>query len=114
MSTEQNKAVVRHVLSELWNGNFAIADEHAGIQEIIPFIQHIHGAMTNSVHELVQQVADGEWVASRFVTEATHSGVFMGMPPTGERVLSETLMFHRVVNGIIVEQHSQGGRVDGR
>ena len=112
MSAEQNKAVVCHVLNELWKENFGIADKHPGIQEVVPFIQHIHQAMSDSQHEIVQQFADGEWVATRQITEATHTGNFMGMPPTGERIRSETLMFHRVVNGFIVKQHSQGGRID--
>jgi steroid delta-isomerase-like uncharacterized protein len=35
--------------------------------------------------EIEQLLSQGEWVVARLVASATHSGEFLGMPPTGRR-----------------------------
>ncbi|MCA9911497.1 MAG: hypothetical protein KC519_22740, partial [Anaerolineae bacterium] len=45
------------------------------------------------------QFADDEWVATR----AIHSGI---NTETGSQIEYEVLMFNRIVDGVIVQQHS--------
>jgi predicted ester cyclase len=48
-------------------------------------------------------VADGDRVARRFRLEGTHSGSFMGIPPSGQRVDLGGIAIHRVAGGRLVE-----------
>ena len=46
---------------------------------------------------------DGEWAAAFGRQEATHSGTFMGIPPTGKRVEIRYMDFWRVKDGRIAD-----------
>ena len=50
-----------------------------------------------------QQIAEGEWVATRVTAEGTHLGGWLGMKPTGKRVTITAVDLDRVVDGRIVE-----------
>ena len=45
----------------------------------------------------------GEWAAAFGRQEATHSGAFMGLPPTGKRIEIRYMDFWKVVDGKIVD-----------
>jgi predicted ester cyclase len=51
----------------------------------------------------VDQIAEGDKVANRFVFLGTHLGEFMGVAPTGKRVEFVGNSIDRVVDGKIVE-----------
>ncbi|MEL6505661.1 MAG: ester cyclase [Pseudomonadota bacterium] len=46
---------------------------------------------------------EGEWAAAFGRQEAIHSGPFMGIAPTGKKVVIRYMDFWRVVDGIIVD-----------
>ena len=48
-------------------------------------------------------MADGEWAACWGHIEATHSGTFMGIAPTGKRVRIPYMDFWRVADGRIAD-----------
>ena len=50
-----------------------------------------------------RQIAEGEWVASQVRAEGTHSREWLGMAPTGERLVFTGVNLNRVVDGKIVE-----------
>ena len=45
------------------------------------------------------QIAEGDFVANRFVFYGTHLGEFRGLAPTGKQVTFEGLSIDRVVDG---------------
>jgi len=49
------------------------------------------------------RIAQGQWMAAFGRQEATHSGEFMGIPPTGKRVEIRYMDFWKVVDGKIVD-----------
>ncbi len=49
------------------------------------------------------RLAEGEWMAAFGRQEATHSGEFMGIAPTGSRVEIRYMDFWKVVDGKIVD-----------
>jgi steroid delta-isomerase-like uncharacterized protein len=49
------------------------------------------------------QFADGDRVATRWTAEATHLGVFGGVPPTGLRVTVSAIHIHRVEDDRLAE-----------
>jgi predicted ester cyclase len=56
-----------------------------------------------------QQIAEGEWVATRVTARGTHAGAWLGMRPTGKRLEMTAVNLDRVVDGRIVEH---GGAAD--
>jgi predicted ester cyclase len=50
-----------------------------------------------------QQIAEGDWVASRITARGTHLGSWLGMKPTGKRVEITGVNLDRVLDGRIVE-----------
>ncbi len=51
------------------------------------------------------RLAEGEWMAAFGRQEATHSGEFMGIQPTGRRVEIRYMDFWKVVDGKIVDNY---------
>ena len=73
---EERKAFVRRQIDELWNkGNLDFAEE--GFTP--DFVSHDH-------MQIVDQVAEGDKVVTRYLTTCTHKGELAGIPPTGRRV----------------------------
>lgn len=106
-STETLKSLVRHVIEEATRGNLDILQEHPGLHEIIPMQRALYEGYSERQVTFALQFTDGEWVASRVITNYKHTGMFMGIPPTHKQIEMEILMFHRIVDGKIVQQHSQ-------
>lgn len=50
-----------------------------------------------------QQIAEGEWVVTRFTARGTHQGAWLGMRPTGKKVEMTAVNIDRVVDGRVVE-----------
>ena len=120
MSAEENKAVVRRVIEEMFNkGNLDAADEL-----IAPdFVQH-DPAMPEEVHgpegfknfaaayraafpdlhmNIEEQIAEGDLVATRWTVTGTHDGEIMGINPTGSRVAQPGMDISRVSEGKVAE-----------
>jgi steroid delta-isomerase-like uncharacterized protein len=119
MSTEVNKAVVRRFF-EVTNIAFmeGLADQRLapgyrlrfnsmpemGREEATSFYRSFFTAFPDLEHDIQDQIAEGDRVATRIVVRATHQGDFMGMPATGRVVEIRTINVHRIVDGRIVEQ----------
>lgn len=106
-SAETLKSLVRHVVEEAARGNLDILQEHPGLHEIIPMQRAINDGFSERKVTFLLQFTDGEWVASRIMESHKHTGPFMGIPPTHKQIEMEILMFHRIVDGKIVQQHTQ-------
>jgi predicted ester cyclase len=107
---EENKAVTNRTLEAINRGDFDAIDESCapdyaqelkeGLAMVVRGFPDYHG--TNVI-----QIAEGDFVANRFVGYGTHLGEFMGLAPTGEHVTFEGVFIDRVVDGKSVE--SWGG-----
>jgi predicted ester cyclase len=53
--------------------------------------------------EIHRVVADGDLVACHCTTTATHTGVYLGLEPTGKTVTVYEMMFNRVRDGRLAE-----------
>jgi predicted ester cyclase len=121
MSVEENKAVARRVVEELFNhdGNLDAADE-LFTSEYVGYVagfEDLHGAeavkhfaaterqaipdLKNTIEE---QVAEGEKVVTRYRAQGTHSGETEAFgPPTHNQIDITGMVIDRVVGGKIVE-----------
>ena len=119
MSTEDNKAVVRRYFEAMDSAetigmvDALLAPDYRlrfdsmpemGREEMLPFVQGFFTAFPDLKHDIRDQIAEGDRVATRIVARATHTGDFMGIPPTGKAIEIQAIDIHRVVDGRIVEQ----------
>jgi predicted ester cyclase len=61
----------------------------------------LRAAFTDRVYRTEKYLADGDWAACFGHIEATHSGAFMGIAPSGRRVRIPYMDFWRVEDGRI-------------
>ena len=57
--------------------------------------------------EVLELIAEGEWVACRVRGGGTHRGEFLGLPPTGKRIEVRGINFDRIANGRIAEHYGE-------
>jgi steroid delta-isomerase-like uncharacterized protein len=127
MSTEQNKAVVRQMVEEVFNrGNVGRSDEfvapdfveHEELPPGMPRdregVKQLTALMLSAFPDfkatIDDMVAEGDKVVMRMTWRGTHKGEFMGVPPTGKRVSFEVIDIIRIAGGKFVEHW---GLMDG-
>jgi predicted ester cyclase len=104
--SEENKALSNRVAQAISEGNLDALDElmapdHA--REFKEAIAELRRAFPDYSGTNINQIAEGDKVANRFVFLGTHLGEFMGVAPTGKRVTFTGNSIDRVVEGKIVE-----------
>ena len=106
MSAEENKAVSNRVAAAIGKGDLDAFGELMAPDLAAEFKQsvaEIRRAFPDYAGTNVDQIAEGDKVANRFVFLGTHLGEFMGVAPTGKRVEFIGNSIDRVVEGRIVE-----------
>jgi predicted ester cyclase len=106
MSTEENKAVSNRVAEAIGKGDLNALDELMApelAEEFKRDVTEIRQAFPDYAGTNVEQIAEGDKVANRFVFLGTHLGEFEGVTPTGKRVEFIGHSIDRVVEGKIVE-----------
>ena len=120
MTAEENKAVVRRFTDEVWNtGNLAIIDElfastwvghdlppglAPGREGLKQMVGAFRAAFSDIRATVDDQVAEGDAVAWRWTFQGTHSGAFLGIPPTGKRITLTGISIDRLAGGKFVER----------
>jgi steroid delta-isomerase-like uncharacterized protein len=118
--SEQNKALTRRYLEEVWNGgNLALADELIAADYVYhtPVPPEVHGP--EGVKQLVSMyraaypdlhftaedvIAEGDQVVTRWTSRSTHQGELMGIPATGKRVTTSGINIVRFETAKIAEE----------
>lgn len=59
--------------------------------------------------KIIKQFCDGDYVISEFIMEGTHNGEWIGIKPTGKRLVFTGVDIDKVIDGLIVEH---GGAVN--
>ena len=68
------------------------------------FFRGFVGAFPGIQHEIIDQFAAGDRVATRIVVTGVQSGDFMGMPPSGRTISIGAINIHRLSGGQVIEQ----------
>jgi steroid delta-isomerase-like uncharacterized protein len=119
MSPEENKAVVRRFVEEVFNqGNLAAVDQflaadyrdanalpgqepgREGAKRAFTLYRAVFPDLRYTIDEMI---AEGDRVATKKTFTGTHTAEFFGIPPTGRRVTLQYADIMRVRDGKIVE-----------
>jgi len=124
LSAEQNKAIIRRFIEELWNSRrLDIADEifavdctthqlRSGSEAVAsardPETLKRHVAewldsFPDLSFSVEQMIAEADQVVSQIVMRGTHTGAWLGVAPTGKQVSLRMITIHRIAGGKIVE-----------
>jgi steroid delta-isomerase-like uncharacterized protein len=119
MSTpEENKAIIRRYREAHNTNNLDALDaivakdviSHNALPGLPPGLEGgkmAHQAVLASFPDIQAKtehlVAEGDKVIEWYAARGTHSGAFMGMPPTGKKFEIPTVVVYRLANGKIVE-----------
>jgi predicted ester cyclase len=119
MSIEQNKAIMRRMIEEVWNkGNLLVADELFAPEHTSPSAPDLppgpesvkmlagmfRGAMPDYHMTIDLLMADEEKVVARFIQSGTHIGApLMGIQPSGRKATWTEIGVLRIKNGKVVE-----------
>jgi steroid delta-isomerase-like uncharacterized protein len=120
--SEDLKALARRELEIFSHGDFSVADEiispdYVGHDPATP--EPIRGpegvkeqaagyraAFSDLALTIDHQVAEGEYVVTRWTARGTHDGELFGIPATGRSVTTTGISVERVVDGKIVEDNT--------
>lgn len=118
---EENKAIVRRWLEEVWNGGrVELIDELAHDTFVVqyfpmPELSPINLQTYKQFHPLFMAafpdlhmaidalIAEGDCVTARVTQTGTHTKEFMGIPPSGKRVTLPCIAIYRIEGGKLAE-----------
>jgi predicted ester cyclase len=115
--TQDNAAIVRRFVEEVITlgkidsaGEFVWEDvveqvplpgQGPGLEGLKDILRTIRAAFPDIEFSILEQISEGDKVASRFEWTGAHRGEFMGVPPTGRRVRVWGVVIDRLVDGRI-------------
>ena len=119
MSTAQGKSIIYRVLDEAFNqGNLAIVDElvapngishhlswgtpanRIGLKQLIAMFRTAFPDLSCTMEDEINQ---DDKVAAHWKMRGTHTGAFLGNPPTSKPIVVQGLMYVRIENLQIIE-----------
>jgi steroid delta-isomerase-like uncharacterized protein len=119
MDTEQNKAIYRRFIQEVFNEgrldrlddllspSYVFHDAPPGTPEGPEAIRQVVTMFRNAFPDLTitfeDQIAEGDKVCSRTTTRGTHQGTIFGTPPTGKTITMTGLTLVTIADGRVKE-----------
>jgi predicted ester cyclase len=118
MTTEQNKAIVRRFYSAFETNDQAVLNEvlspdlvaitHGSPalqsrEQMLQAVSMWHATFSDVRFEILEQIAEGDKVATRLTFQSTHSrGDFQGLAPTGKQIETGSITIEQIKDGKIV------------
>jgi predicted ester cyclase len=119
-TTDVNKALVRRAIgynhgdsadpTEIFDPGFVAYMPGQAPMDRVAFEQFVAGfglGFPGYRHEIQEQIAQDDMVASRVVWRGIHVGEFAGVPATGRPIELEGINIFRVKDGRVVEQWAE-------
>lgn len=118
MSTEQNKALIRQLAARinakdlesaltLFSPNYvehsALPGMPSGVEAVRAYFSMLFAGFPDVQATILDTIAEGDKVVLRASTEGTHTGPFLGIPPTGQHAKWSFIDIHRIADGKLVE-----------
>src|SRR5262245_26444943 len=127
MTTEENRALVRRITDNLsrqkldavfaeFSPNFQDHDDPPpgippGIEGAKRFLSMLFNAFPDLQITTEDLIAQDDRVVERLTLRGTHTGVFLGTPPTGKHVAWGYINIYRIADGRIAELWSEHDRL---
>jgi steroid delta-isomerase-like uncharacterized protein len=112
---QEVKEIARRVLEDPWRGKLdealeLVADDYVGHVPGVPepirgkdgfreFVNSYLAGFPDGTITVDDQIAEGEFVATRWTGRGTNTGELMGMAPTGKQVTVEGITYSRIADG---------------
>src|ERR671921_2315992 len=124
---EKNKALARRLLEAFVNRELDTIEEllaptftdrsllpgqGSSREEYKRSVTEFHAALSFAEVTFEYQIAEGDMVVTKFSARCIHQGEFLGVPPSGEEGIYSTIRIHRVVEGKITDEWSEGNLVE--
>ncbi len=118
MDAEANKAQKRRyieafnaqdldMIDELFDSRYVLhvpgSPDVEGPETLKQIVAESLATLSEAVLTVDDMVAEGNRVATRWTMTAIHSGNFMGVPPTDQRITMQGMTIDRFVDGKVVE-----------
>jgi steroid delta-isomerase-like uncharacterized protein len=123
---DQHKQIIQNFIQVVWNGRdlSALKDfwaedcvnhampgtDNRGLKALRiyhdSFFDDFFAAFPDIQIEIMQQVAEGDRIATYIISKGRHSGAFYGMPPTGKPISTAVIRIDRMQDGKIAEHWS--------
>jgi steroid delta-isomerase-like uncharacterized protein len=119
-SSEQNKAAVREFFACASSGELdrldafvspdyvvhdpSLPEDVRGVDDVRELVETYRGGIAGLTVTIDHQIADGDYVATRYTCRGTHEGDIMGVPATGRDVTIAGLVISRLRDGKVVEE----------
>lgn len=117
MSAEENKRVAREFFERIWNqGDESAIDQFiplnaqgndpdfgAGREGFKAQWRQWRTAFPDLNFEVIDLVAEGDKVLTRWTLTGTHEGEFLGAPGTGKKIKVEGMSLDRIEDGLVAE-----------
>ena len=122
MSIEQNKTLVQKWVDRINSKDLEGALTHlgpnyvehsalpgmpAGVEAVRAFFSMLFAGFPDAHATILDTIAEGDKVVLRASTEGTHTGSFMGIPPTGKHAKWSFIDISRIADGKIVEHWNE-------
>lgn len=117
--SELNKQIIRRFIEDVVNtGNVALLADLvstdcvetdgkvrvvSGVTGMAEHINAVRAIYPDLFLTIERQIAEGEWVATQITARGTHAREWLGMAPSGKKLVFTGVNVNRVVNGRIVE-----------
>jgi steroid delta-isomerase-like uncharacterized protein len=99
-----NYDLINEIYAEDYQCHFICGLEAAGQEGVREFISAHRKSFPDWTEKVVDIIADGDRVVTRYISTGTHEGEFQGIAATGRKITISEVSIHRVLNGKIVEQ----------
>jgi steroid delta-isomerase-like uncharacterized protein len=116
LTAELNKALVRRVVEEIWNGgnlhlikemvnhDFTIhfsgsGEKLRGSEQVEQFYGQLRKAFPDLHFTIENMVAEEDKVVTHWRAKGTHKGIFKGIPPTGKSIDFTAMDIDRISDG---------------
>ncbi|MDC1437012.1 ester cyclase [Gammaproteobacteria bacterium] len=99
-----NYDAIPEIYAEDYQAHFICEMEFSGHEGVRETIVNHRIAFPDWTEEVVDIIADGDRVVTRYISTATHEGEFQGVPASGKKIIINEVSIHRVLDGKIVEQ----------
>lgn len=95
------------VLSSAFVAHFPSGQPDQNLDGFLGFGTQFRAALPDAAFVFTHVIADGEFVALRYIGTGTHKGTLFGVPATGKSLKWEGMVIRRIVAGLVVEEWNE-------